>query len=85
MKKKAPQLKTLDLHGFRQDEVYDAVDKFLMKNSRQKQLRIMTGKGKGLVQKQVLQYLKQAGYPWVFEKMSNGSVNNGCLIVFVDE
>ena len=73
---------TIDLHGYKTDEVYDALDQFLRKHSSKKRVRIMTGKG--IVQKETLQYLKQAGYPWQYEKSGNGQPNTGVLVVFMD-
>ena len=75
---------TLDLHGFKTDDVYDAVDRFLLKHQNRKTVQIMTGKGKGLVQKTVIQYLKQAGYPWAYEKAADGKPNTGVLIIFME-
>ena len=77
---------TLDLHGYKQDEVADAVDGFIMSACRKgaKTVRIMPGKGKGIVKKEVMQYLKRAGYPWRYEKTPNGKNNEGVLVVFMD-
>ena len=76
---------TLDLHGLREDEVFDKVDAFIssprVQNS--KQVRIMPGKGKGIVQKKLIEYLKLGGFPWSFEKDSSGKVNEGVIIVHV--
>ncbi len=76
----------LDLHGYRADAVEQAVDQFLMKlsDSSLKKARIMTGKGTGVVQKLVVGYLKKAGYPWSFEKLSNGKNNEGCLVIHLE-
>ena len=76
----------LDLHGFKGDEVIAAVDDFLMKVNAisLKRARIMTGKGTGTVKKIAIQYLKQAGYPWKYEKLSNGKDNEGVLVIFLD-
>ncbi|NUN05776.1 MAG: Smr/MutS family protein [Bdellovibrio sp.] len=76
----------LDLHGFKIDEVEDAIDKFLMRvsNSNLKRARIMTGKGTGAVKAVALKYLKLAGYHWAYEKLSNGKNNEGCLVIFLD-
>ncbi len=70
---------TLDLHGFTQDEALSAVDAFLMRHQSKTRLRIVTGKGKGVLQKAVAQYLKTAGYPFDYEKG-----NTGVLLVFGD-
>jgi hypothetical protein len=49
-----------------------------------KRARIMTGKGTGKVKAVTVQYLKLAGYQWSYEKLSNGSLNEGCLVIFLD-
>jgi dsDNA-specific endonuclease/ATPase MutS2 len=76
---------TLDLHGFRADEVEDAVDKFLMKVNELglERARIMTGKGTGTVQKIVKAYLKAANYPFKYEKLPNGKDNEGVLVIYI--
>lgn len=75
----------LDLHGFKSDEVEDAVDKFLMRvnDLGLTRARIMTGKGTGTVQKIVTHYLKLGGYHWAYEKLPNGKNNEGVLVVFL--
>ena len=74
----------LDLHGARQEEVIDRVDRFIVKSNDAglAKVRIMTGKGKGIVQKTVIEYLKLGGFPWQFEKTAKG-VNEGVLVVFL--
>ena len=74
---------SLDLHGFRTGDVLEAVDKFMVAAaaSSLKQVRIVTGKGTGAVQKSVIAYLKQAHYPWQYEKLSNGKNNEGVLVI----
>jgi DNA-nicking Smr family endonuclease len=76
----------LDLHGYKADQVEDAVDKFLMKisNSGLKRARIMTGKGSGTVKDITIRYLKLAGYHWAYEKLPNGKNNEGCLVLFLE-
>jgi DNA-nicking Smr family endonuclease len=76
----------LDLHGYKADQVEDAIDRFLMQvsNSRLKRARIMTGKGSGTVQSIAIKYLKLAGYHWAYEKLPNGKSNEGCLVIFLD-
>ena len=81
MNKKAP---TLDLHGFKTDEVFDAVEAFLAKHSNSKQVRIMPGKGTGKVKAKVEEYLKLARYPWSPERLPNGQSNDGVMIVYVE-
>ncbi|MCB0407133.1 MAG: Smr/MutS family protein [Bdellovibrionales bacterium] len=81
--KKVP---SIDLHGYTTDQVYDALDKFLLQASQSgsSQAKIMTGKGKGLVKKEAEKYLKHAGYPFQHEKLSNGKENEGVLIIFLN-
>ena len=78
------KLPTLDLHGFKTDEVFDAVEKFLLKNTQQTQVRIMPGKGTGKVKAQVIEYLRLAGYPWSPERLGNGQANEGVMIVYME-
>ncbi len=75
---------TLDLHGATREEVYDLLDQFIMKHQNEARVRVMPGKGKGIVKDEVIRYLKQARYPWEFEKLANGTRNEGALVVFVD-
>jgi DNA-nicking Smr family endonuclease len=76
----------LDLHGFKSDEVEDAVDKFLVRVNELglSRARIMTGKGTGTFQKIVKNYLKLGGYHFAFEKLPNGKDNEGVLVIFLD-
>lgn len=76
----------LDLHGFKADQVEEAIDRFLMQlsNSNLKKARIMTGKGTGTVKSIAIKYLKMAGYAWSYEKLSNGKSNEGCLVIFLE-
>lgn len=75
----------LDLHGQRLEGLEDRVDRFLMKAHQDglSSVRIMTGKGSGQVRAAVQKYLKLGGYPFRFEKLSNGQDNEGVLIVQV--
>lgn len=82
MKNKAAP--TLDLHGFKTDEVFDAVEAFLAKHQSAKQVRIMPGKGTGAVKAKVEEYLKLARYPWRPERLDNGKVNDGVMVVFME-
>lgn len=76
----------LDLHGFRTDEVFDAVEKFIRQAEAKGATRakILHGKGTGKVKEEVLRYLKATNYPSKAEKLANGAVNEGALIVFLD-
>ncbi len=81
---KPKKLPTLDLHGFKTEDVFDAVESFLKKHSSQPQVRIMPGKGTGKVKAQVIEYLRLGGYPWSAERMNNGQVNDGVMIVHME-
>ncbi|MBY0316729.1 MAG: Smr/MutS family protein [Bdellovibrionales bacterium] len=78
------KMPTLDLHGKKQDEVYDLVDRFIMKHHHIERVKIMPGKGTGVVRNQVISYLKQGGYPWSYEDLPNGDKNTGSIIVFLN-
>ena len=77
---------TLDLHGFKTEDVPAAVDRFLVHSMKRglSSVRIMPGKGTGAVRKAVMDYLKLGGYPFRFEKLSATKVNEGVLIVNLD-
>ncbi len=81
---KGDKTPTLDLHGFKTDDVFDAVEKFLRRYEKQKQVRIMPGKGSGKVKAKVEEYLRLAGYPWSVERLANGQPNEGVMIVYMD-
>lgn len=61
----------------------DRVDQFIVKSQRDghHRVRIMTGKGSGQVRTAVQKYLKMGGYPSQFERLDNGSLNEGVLVV----
>lgn len=84
--KKSSNIPTLDLHGLREAEVFDTVDAFINSPRVQKasKVRIMPGKGKGIVQKKLVEYLKLGGFPWSFEKDEKGRVNEGVIVVHMD-
>ena len=82
-KNSAKKLPTLDLHGFKTDEVFDAVEAFLAKHQNEHSVRIMPGKGTGKVKTVVSDYLSKAKYPWSYEKMPNGKTNDGVMIVYM--
>jgi dsDNA-specific endonuclease/ATPase MutS2 len=75
----------LDLHGCRAEEIPDKVDKFIVdaQNAGLPRVKIMTGKGKGIVQKEVIAYLKLGKYPWKFETNARKETNEGILVVQV--
>lgn len=82
-KGKTDKIPTLDLHGYKVDEVFDAVEAFLAKHAQAERVRIMPGKGSGKVMAQVKDYLTKAHYPSQFEKNEKGAANEGVLIVFM--
>ena len=75
----------LDLHGCRADEIPDKVDCFIFdaQNGGLHSVRIMTGKGKGIVQKEVIAYLKLGKYSWNFETNAKREKNEGVLIISI--
>lgn len=81
---KSDSIPTLDLHGFKTEDVFDAVEAFLQKNARKSKVRIMPGKGTGKVKARVIEYLKLANYPWSFDRSANGSVNDGVMLVHME-
>lgn len=84
-KEKQVQLLSLDLHGFKTDEVFDAVDKFIRKAEGlgHHRVRIIHGKGTGKVKEKVLEYLRMAGYTGKPEPLANGNMNEGALLVLL--
>ena len=78
------KIPTLDLHGFKTEDVFDAVEKFLTKNTNSKQVRIMPGKGTGKVKAEVERYLKLAGYHWSAERLPSGKTNDGVMTVYME-
>ena len=70
----------LDLHGCTKEEVFNLVDKFIMKHHHHEELCIIVGRGKGILREQAIKYLKGARYPWRYERV-HGLENKGALIV----
>ncbi len=81
---KAKPAPTLDLHGYKTEDVFDAVERFLLQHQSAPRVRIMPGKGTGKVKAQVEEYLRLARYHWNFEKLDNGKMNEGVMIVFME-
>ena len=73
------------MHGFRLDQVDDALDRFIRQCEGRgaPRARVMTGKGTGAVQKAAITYLKRAGYQWEHERGKDGVRNEGVLVVFI--
>jgi len=82
--KKKSNVKSLDLHGYKVSDVFDAVELFISKNTHTRKVKIIPGKGSGAVKKEVLRYLKLAGYTSYCEILPNGSRNEGVLLVDMD-
>ena len=76
---------TLDLHGYRVEEVWPALDRFIRKSQDQglESVRVMTGKGTGKVRDEALRALKLGGFPHKPEKLSNGTTNDGVWVVWI--
>lgn len=81
---KKDKLPTLDLHGYKKDDVFDAVDRFVMKHQNASRLRVMPGKGEGIVRNEVIRYLKLGGYHWSYEIEANGRQNTGSMILHME-
>ncbi len=75
----------LDLHGLKTEDVADRLDRFLRdaETAGLSRVRVMPGKGTGKLKQVVIGYLKQARYPWAYEKAGT-KVNDGVLVVFLD-
>lgn len=82
----AKGLPTLDLHGLKRDEVWDKIDRFLLNQAENgaPRVRIMTGKGQGIVREETEKYLRQAKYHFSVEKLDNGKPNEGVLVVYME-
>ena len=76
----------LDLHGCRAEEVEEKVDRFLTQANQNnlRKIKIMTGKGTGVVRKIVMDYLRLGRYPFSFEKLQNGKPNEGVLVIHLE-
>ncbi len=75
----------LDLHGCRVEDVWPRIDRFLRdaEVSDLSQVRIMTGKGTGKVREETIKALKLGGFPFKPEKLKDGRVNDGVLVVYL--
>ena len=81
---KKDSVPTLDLHGFKTDDVFDAVEAFLRRHEKLSKVRIMPGKGTGKVKAKVIEYLKLAHYHHSVERTPGGDPNDGVLIVYME-
>lgn len=83
MAKKNPQ-PLLDLHGYKTDEVFEALEKFIARHQSKKTIYVMTGKGSGKVKAKAMEYLKMARYPFSDFRDELGNKNPGILSVHMD-
>ena len=76
----------LDLHGMTEEQAMDALDKFLTKSQNQNltQVKIISGKGTGKLKALLTNILKSGGYHFHPEKLSNGKLNEGSFIVYLE-
>ena len=71
---------TLDLHGKTTEEVFPLLDHFILKNQSAGSALIIVGKGRGLVRQKTIEWLKEAQYPYQYERI-RGVENIGALII----
>lgn len=71
----------LDLHGVTSDEVFGMLDRFLLDTSDEAVVKVMSGKGTGVVKNKVIEYLENVGYSWSYELKPNGNQNTGVILV----
>lgn len=75
---------TLDLHGVTVDEVFDLMDRFLMRSEgKTSAVRIIHGRGTGKVREKALEYCRIAGHIPKPDKSENGQVNPGSFLLFL--
>ena len=74
----------LDLHGYKTDEVFEALEAFLTRHQSKSKVFVMTGKGSGKVKAKVIEYLKLAKYPYSIFREDSGAPNEGILTVHMD-
>jgi DNA mismatch repair protein MutS2 len=88
-KKKGVGIQTplLDLHGYKTEDVPDAVDRFLRTAMSRNlpEVRIMTGKGTGAVKRTVMEYLRLGQFPFAPARGPNTQINDGVLVVFLGD
>ncbi len=78
----APKIEAeIDLHGFHEHEAIEAISEFLMnaEQKHMKRVRIITGKGSGILQKSVRTWLINNEYFFETAKITEGG--SGALIV----
>lgn len=83
-RKKKQKIPVLDLHGQTTDQVFDLIEHFLRQHRNCPKIKIITGKGMGLVSHKTKEYLKMGSYPWEYDRKPNGCPNTGVLLVFLN-
>ena len=68
----------LDLHGRAEEDAFNLLDCFIRDNKNEEQVLVITGIGRGVIQKEVLKYLELTGYFWSYQKV-RGFENRGAL------
>jgi DNA-nicking Smr family endonuclease len=80
----APQIDAeIDLHGFFEREAIEAIETFLLtaEQKNMKRVRIVTGKGTGVLQKAVRMWLREQNYIFETAKITEGG--SGALVVLL--
>jgi len=78
----APQVDAeIDLHGFFESEAIEEVEEFLLSSEQKnmKRVRVVTGKGTGVLQQAVRKWLLENQYVFETAKITEGG--SGALIV----
>lgn len=76
---------TLDLHGVKQEEVFDLLDRFLRREESKgsSAVRIIHGIGTGKVKAKVYEYCKATGHSPKPDKNEKGQVNPGSILLYL--
>jgi dsDNA-specific endonuclease/ATPase MutS2 len=76
---------TLDLHGAKQEEVFDLLDKFLRREEGRgsSAVRIIHGIGTGKVKLKVYEYCKITGHQPKPDKNEKGQANPGSILLYL--
>lgn len=77
-KSSASNIPSMDLHGAKEADVYDRLEKFVSQQANKGTpiIHIITGKGTGKVKAEAQRYLSDAGYSW-----RHDGNNTGVLVV----
>lgn len=72
--------KTLDLHGLKDEEVFNRLDRFIRQHSEEEEVALIVGKGRGVIKRKAVEYLEMCHYKWRYSR-DHGRENRGSLIV----